>query len=167
MPSINLQVQIFRGDSQGNPVIGPDGNPVAAPPSAALVVKGPAAPLVVSLHSASVAGLQPGQVPPSPVSGLGLIDTGASLSCIDTSVVQKLGLYPINQMKMSSASHADHVANVYAVKFEIQNLLDAEIAKVAEAALMPQGFIALIGRDVLSKATMFYNGPTGQVTVSI
>ena len=38
---------------------------------------------------------------------------------------------------------------------------------LAGAALEPQGLLALIGRDVLARCTLFYNGTTGEFTLAI
>ena len=35
------------------------------------------------------------------------------------------------------------------------------------AALKEQGLLLLIGRDLLAHCTLFYNGPTGQITLSL
>ncbi len=105
---------------------------------------------------------------PPPVSGLGLSDTGASVTCIDDDLAKKLGLPVVDQMKMSSASHADTMPNVYPIQMVISGLnFTLNVPRAMGASLATQGIIALIGRDALQICTLFYNGLTGAVTISI
>src|SRR2546427_12458580 len=57
-----------------------------------------------------------GQAPPQPVNGTGLVDSGASNSMIDRSVVQLLGLQPTGQMNvLTAAGSTPSVCNQYDV----------------------------------------------------
>jgi hypothetical protein len=57
---------------------------------------------------------------------------------------------------------------VYPIQITISgSALQFNVARAMGAALEPQGIIALIGRDVLSVCTLFYNGLTGQITLSL
>lgn len=42
-----------------------------------------------------------------------------------------------------------------------------EVPRAMGANLKPQNLVALIGRDFLQHCTLFYNGFTGQITLSI
>lgn len=50
--------------------------------------------------------LQQGLQLPTTETGLALIDTGASATCIDEHVAQRMGLPTIDVVTMASASHA-------------------------------------------------------------
>jgi len=112
--------------------------------------------------------LQQGQTLPSPVSGIALIDTGASTTCVDDSVAQQMQLPVVNVVNIASASHASTKQNVYPIQIEVIGLpISIETPNAIGAALGAQGLIALIGRDVLQHCTLFYNGITGSFTLSI
>ncbi len=69
---------------------------------------------------------------------------------------------------MASASHAAVDANIYPVKIFINGLSTAiDLPRAMGAQLGNQDLIALLGRDLLAHCTMFYNGPRGQITLSL
>jgi predicted aspartyl protease len=103
-----------------------------------------------------------------PIAGFALIDTGASMSCIDEEAAKTLKLPIIDVVQMCSASHAAHPANIYPIQMRIAGLPNPiNVARAMGAELKAQGLVALIGRDVLSFGTLFYNGPAGTVTFSV
>jgi hypothetical protein len=103
------------------------------------------------------------QVPP-PVSGSALIDSGASISAIDSSVVSALQISPIGVATvLTPAGPAKQ--NLFPARF-ILSRLRIDISAVIGVDLKPQGIIALIGRDILSRFLMIYHGPGGRVTLS-
>jgi predicted aspartyl protease len=105
---------------------------------------------------------------PAPVSGFALIDTGASVTCIDNAKALELGLPVVDTMKMMSASHTAIDQPAYPINIEIIGTqMQFGLPKAMGANLASQGLLALIGRDVLALFTMFYNGPTGQITLSL
>jgi predicted aspartyl protease len=105
---------------------------------------------------------------PAPVSGIGLIDTGASDTCVDEQTAQNLGLPEIDVVNMSSASQAASPRNVYPITIEIAGLpYPLNVPRAIGAELRNQGLLLLIGRDTLQFCTLFYNGVTGQITLSI
>jgi hypothetical protein len=99
-----------------------------------------------------------------PVVARGLIDTGASISAIDRRLVSVLGL----QTRGTTAIHTPTTGTAY----EIRNLYDvclilgesqpqslALVLPVIESEFASQGFEVLIGRDVLQKCDLRYDGP--------
>lgn len=105
---------------------------------------------------------------PTPIAGMALIDTGASVTCVDESLAQQLQLPAIDVVQMMSASHAATQQNVYPVEIEIVGAaIRISVPRAIGASLAPQGIIALIGRDFLQHCTLFYNGVTGAITLSI
>jgi hypothetical protein len=120
-----------------------------------------------------VALTQSQQPVPSPERIRALIDTGASCTCVDPTVVTKLGLTPTGQMQMCTPSTGTtpHPANTYDVSIQIPcangpALIFQTIAVASVQLLLPQGFHALIGRDVLKHCLLNYNGAIGLFTLA-
>lgn len=147
----------------------PDGSMVDLPPSFVLINRGPVVQVSITVSQAIASQLlQAGRTVPTPLSGLALIDTGASNTCIDEVIAQQLQLPVVNQVQMASASHSSTNANVYPARIEIVGVnINIDPAECIGAALGTQGLIALIGRDVLQHCTLFYNGLTGEITLAI
>jgi len=144
----------------------PDGKTVQVPPAAALAMRGPIVQVTVSIEqNAAKALLNQGKTVPSKA-GLALIDTGASNTCIDEQAAQELGLPVIDVGSMQSATHDKHPCNVYPVQI-VTPVVTLNSARTLGANLAAQGLLILIGRDVLSQCTFFYNGPVGEFTLSL
>ncbi len=147
----------------------PQGQIVQFPPAIALIRQGPCVQVTIGLAQ-SIANqlLQQGKTLPKPVSGVALIDTGATSTCIDDAAAKQLQLPVVNVVNVASASHASTPQNVYPIQIEVVGLpISIEAPNAIGAALTPQGLLALIGRDVLQHCTLFYNGLTGEITLSI
>lgn len=129
--------------------------------------RGPCIQVTVSVAQAIAEQLvQQGKVVPEPISGMALIDTGASSTCIDQGAAEKLGVPVINVVKMASASHAETDANVYPIAIEIIGPGININATAMGAALAAQDLLVLIGRDVLQHGMLVYNGVAGSITLS-
>jgi predicted aspartyl protease len=98
--------------------------------------------------------------------GFALIDTGASNTCIDEQAAKDLGLPVIDVGSMQSASHEKHPCNIYPVQI-VTPVVTLNSMRTMGANLASQGLLILIGRDVLAVCTLFYNGPSGQFTLSL
>ena len=72
----------------------------------------------------------------------------------------------IGKGHMTSASHDKIPVPVYAGKLVLPGL-NLDIESGMGENLRSQGLIALIGRDVMSHGTLFYNGLDGSVTFSV
>lgn len=147
----------------------PDGQRIQVPPSVALLRRGPFVQVVLSVAQEIAEQLvQQGQALPQPASGLALIDTGASVTCLDEAAAQQLQLPVIDVVEMMSASHAATQQNVYPIQIEVVGSpIKINVPRAMGATLSPQGIIALLWRDFLQHCTLFYNGITGQITLSI
>jgi predicted aspartyl protease len=147
----------------------PDGKTIQIPPRVALLQSGPCVQIIIGLAQSFVEQLvQQGQTVPQPVTGMALVDTGASTTCIDDVLAQNLGFPVIDVVQMTSASHAGTEANVYPIQMEIVGSpIRVNVPRAIGANLTPQGIVALIGRDYLQHCTLFYNGFTGEITLSI
>jgi len=105
---------------------------------------------------------------PAPVVGLALIDTGASVTCIDDAVAQSLGLPVVDVAQMTSASHTATEVNIYPAFMQILGVsLSFNVDRAMGANLASQGLIALIGRDLLQIATLHYDGPAGNISLAL
>ena len=161
MPILHIQL---AGQGQT-----PDGKVVPVPPAIALQQRGPIVQVSVSLlESVAKALVQQGKALPQPATGLGLLDSGASNTCIDEEAAQKLQLPVIDVGSMCSASHAKIPSNIYPIQFSVVGFpIQLQSPRTMGAALKEQGLLLLIGRDLLAHCTLFYNGPTGQITLSV
>ncbi|MBF0265948.1 MAG: hypothetical protein HQL46_11815 [Gammaproteobacteria bacterium] len=108
---------------------------------------------------------------PQPIQVKALIDTGASCTCVDPSVIASLNITPTGAGAVSTplSGQSPHVCNKYDITVllvhpEIQYKIGA--IPVLETKVFGQGIQALIGRDVLSKCLLTYNGTIGQYTIS-
>jgi len=145
----------------------PEGKVFQVPPAVALQQRGPVIPVAVTIEqNMGKSLLQQGKSVPTKT-GLALIDTGASQSCIDEQAAKELGLPVVNVGKMTSASHEQHPCNLYPVQFSIPPALTFQAPHAMGAKLAVQGLLAIIGRDVLQHCLMVYNGGIGQITISI
>lgn len=162
MPILHIQY----GNTAGQTV---DGQAIQFPPQITLLNKGPLIQVSVGLEQNLAEQLiQQGQVIPAPQSGLGLIDTGASVTCVDDALARNLNLPVIDVVQMTSASHAAIPQNVYPIQLEIIGYpIKINVPRAMGANLSAQGIVALIGRDFLQHGTLFYNGFTGAITLSI
>jgi hypothetical protein len=104
---------------------------------------------------------------PAPFKYLLLIDTGASCTCVDPSVLSSLNLTPTGPVTMNTPSTGStpHTAFQYDVSLFIPGsaanqppLSLPNIAVAAAELLTAQGFHALIGRDILAHCVLVYNG---------
>ena len=110
---------------------------------------------------------------PNGIKVQGLVDTGASGTCVDPSVIEQLGIPPTGEATMLTPSTKD--GPVPATQYDVGLQIYAEVTQpplvirnlpVMESHLRQQGIHALIGRDVLSKCILIYNGAIGIYTLS-
>lgn len=97
-----------------------------------------------------------------------MIDTGASVTCIDDELAQRLKLPAIDRVKMASASHNAVEMNAYPILIQFIGVpIKINVSKAMGASLTSQEIVALIGRDALRSFTLFYNRLAGEITISI
>ena len=100
---------------------------------------------------------------PGPIQIRALVDTGASCTNIDPDVFSQLGLTPtgVATVHTPSTGTAGHVTNQYDVSLV---LLHPKLSftffaiPVIESQLAIQGIQGLLGRDVLAKCLLVYDG---------
>ena len=109
---------------------------------------------------------------PSPIAGIGLIDTGATRSCVHDSIMRQLGVNPIGVATSgTTAGQVQH--NLYPAHFTFPAAnINIDFSSVVGVNLTGQNvngksIIALIGRGVLSMGIFVYNGHVGAFTIAI
>lgn len=111
---------------------------------------------------------------PNAVQVDGLIDTGATCTCVDPSVLDQLGLSPTGSTTVNTPSTGDTpaVADQYDVSVIIPTgpghaPLTRQTVPVVKSLLLPrQGFHALIGLDILRGCHLTYDGQNGLFTLA-
>jgi len=112
---------------------------------------------------------------PPPILIKGLVDTGASGTCVDPAHIQQLGLTPTGTVPVltPSTGATPHSANQYDVSIFIpgatQNhpVFSLQNVAVLESHLTAgQGIDALIGRDILAHCLLNYDGASGLFTIA-
>lgn len=111
---------------------------------------------------------------PNPVPIFALIDTGASNTRVDPSILKQLALSPTGQVSVNTPStgSATVVTDQYDVIIFIPGAIETHLPLVRQnvgvilSGLVQQGIHALIGRDVLAECLLTYNGPNGTFTLS-
>src|SRR6266404_5575082 len=84
----------------------PNGKTVNVPPAIPLQMRGPVFQVTVTIEqNAGQALISQGKTPPTPKTGVALLDTGASHTCIDEQSAKDLGLPVIDVGTMYSATH--------------------------------------------------------------
>jgi predicted aspartyl protease len=161
MPILNAT---FGGEARRQ-----DGTRVPVPGPIILSQRGPVMQVNLSVGQAIAEQIrESGRELPPPVSGLALIDTGASVTCVDDAAAQALRLPVIDVVTMTSASHVATQQNVYPLQIEAVGFpMTINAPRVMGAALQAQGLVLLIGRDVLQHCLLVYNGLTGSFSLSI
>jgi hypothetical protein len=138
-----------------------------------LAVTGPVLEVQIEIPSALAQSLQAANSPiPSPVTGIALIDTGASITSIDASVATRLGLNPNGVATVGTAGGARQQPTYQArLSFPGTPLPGFEHPRVLGCDLTgqmvnQQPIIALIGRDYLLHCVFVYSGGAGSWSLS-
>jgi len=129
---------------------------------------GPVLQIEISLPSVLAAQFtQQGRPLPSPETGFALIDTGASITGVDVDALARLGLSPFSTINVRTPQ-GQAVQGLFAcqMSFPGSPILPQQFNAVAGSALAGQGYLALIGRDVLQSCQLVYNGPDGFWTIA-
>ena len=138
---------------------------------------GPAGPLVdveigvTTLLRATL--IRNGLSPPPSVRVAMLVDTGASHTFIAAHQLASLNLSPIDSLPYHTASTEGVAAqcDVYPVSLTLGSLADQNLCRWDPFEIMATTFIdrqhhGLLGRDVLSKVQLEWNGRTGLLVMS-
>src|SRR5947209_10379299 len=138
-----------------------------------LAALGPVLAVSVSIPQALAAFNTRQQIPlPSPITGLALIDTGATKSCVHAPIMSNLGVNPIGVV--TSGTPAGQVLHsLYPAHFMFPATnIEIDFTSVVGVDLSgqiinDQQLIGLLGRDVLSMGILVYNGTIGTFSFAI
>ncbi|MFA6209143.1 MAG: hypothetical protein WCT03_11235, partial [Candidatus Obscuribacterales bacterium] len=135
---------------------------------------GPVIQVEIHAPDALIASLVAAGLPiPPAVNGLALIDTGASVSCVEDSVMSMLGVNPIGVQNVRGVA-GQNQHSVYPAKlvfppnvgaFAFSSMVGVNLAGQGHAGLPP--FVALVGRDILMNGLLVYNGTNGSFTLAL
>jgi len=138
--------------------------------------QGPLLGAYVGVSSARRTALLAASQPvPNPILIQALVDTGASGTCVDPSVLTTLGLSPTGSVTVNTPSTGNnpHVADQYDVSIVVPSgkpthapLIIPNLPVMCAELLAAQGIHALIGRDILSLCMLTYNGAEGFFTLA-
>jgi predicted aspartyl protease len=103
-----------------------------------------------------------------PVAGIALIDTGATITCIDGGIAAQMSLAANGTAKICSASHDNTDCLTYPVRLHFPGWnVNLDSTKAMAVAIKKQGIIALVGRDLLQNCLLVYNGVDGAVSIAM
>ena len=112
---------------------------------------------------------------PNLVKGRALVDTGASCTSVDPTVLEQLQLTPTGSAQILTPSTGDtpHTTEQYDVAIVIPGATERDaplvfpaVPVIATQLLQTQGFHALIGRDILQRCILIYNGSSSYFSVA-
>ena len=103
----------------------------------------------------------------NPVSGRALIDTGASMTCVDRRAAERAGLAVVDSAPMHAATRSGEIVPVFAGRLVLQGFVNADTVGADGANSERQGPVALTGRDILAKCQLVYHGNDGLVSLAI
>jgi hypothetical protein len=118
-----------------------------------------------------------GEPVPDKISGIALIDTGATNSEITKKVLEKFRLSPIKgetirRQTSETSIDSSSVFSVYNLRLSIPHIkFSIEPLKVAQTGGWPHiedtDIVAIIGHDVLSKLVLHYDGPKRKISLDM
>lgn len=110
---------------------------------------------------------------PQMASGLFLVDTGASATCVDSKLIAALAIAPRGRVPIHTPSTNGTAVqcNQYDVAVYVpanQGVagLFVDALPVIESDFSGQGIKGLIGRDIIDRCVMIYNGSLRTLTLS-
>src|SRR2546421_592043 len=103
---------------------------------------------------------------PSPVSARALVDTGAEVTCADSSLIQALSVPVSGSVLANLPGHGGYTVGFYydlgfTIVHPSGNLRDNLVVRsmsVLELSLAVLGYQVLIGRDLLARCHFLYSG---------
>ena len=138
----------------------------------------PAGPLITVFLAPSSLLLQAltaaGVPHPQPVQGTFLVDTGASQTVVDTNLIAPLNLNPVGAIMCHTPSTAGQAVSM--LQYDLMVYVPPSQANhagwhvdsipVVASSFAGQPIHGLIGRDILDKGLLIYNGSAGHFTIA-
>lgn len=150
--TLKLSYQLLRGGT-------------ILPPRVGLQIGGPIVEIQIGLHQHLVKLLQSkGEAIPEPITGDAIIDTGASVTTINTSVANSLQL-PQSGKVVSIGIGGTSTGFTAGCTINIKGL-NVNVPR-AHCHDLPNNLVALIGRDILTHMIVVYNGISGTVELRL
>lgn len=106
-----------------------------------------------------------GEMLPEPVVIQAMVDTGATGTVIRKDIPEKLGIYPVGQQEIATATQERIRSETYMVRLVLPNRVVVEVKAIA-AEMPGQPIQCLIGRDVLAHGVLIYIGYVNSFTLS-
>lgn len=134
---------------------------------------GPLLQVQVTVPTALAAILGKSDQPiPAPGTGWALIDTGATRTCVDKAVLEALNVQATGTVTTGTAAGpAQQLLFPAKLSFPGGNFViefgSVIAVDLSGQSIAGQNVIALIGRDVLSRCVLVYNGPAGIFTLAM
>jgi hypothetical protein len=98
--------------------------------------------------------------------GDALVDTGAVIGAVDSTVVERLQLLPVRNINLLTTGGL-HDARTYIVGLRISGVNVGNLEVASARGLARSGFIALLGRDFLAGRSFLYDGRAGTFSVDL
>lgn len=98
---------------------------------------------------------------------LGMIDTGASGTLVQSAAFPQIGVEAYTSVRLRTASTVEPLLRG---RFRVRIVLTPAVAfevDAVEGALIGQNVQCLIGRDILEEIVFTYNGPGSRFTISV
>ena len=129
-----------------------------------VVYIGVSAPRKIAMHAAGVPI-------PAPVTATLIVDTGASCTSIDKSLIAQLGLKPTGETTILTPSTGSnpHLCSTYDVEMFIPGAPSSKhipALAIIDGSYLSHGHHGLLGRDVLREGRLVYSGPDALVMLS-
>lgn len=107
------------------------------------------------------------QTIPTAVTAKALVDTGCTITSIDDSIAQQLGLAVRGYTTTHTAAGPINCGQYFvALSFPGTNLQGRTLHRVQSVNLSGQPFNVLIGRDLMASWNINYTGPAGFISIS-
>ena len=100
------------------------------------------------------------------VNGPALVDTGATMTAIDSRIAQSFGFTVSGAISVLTADGRESTSPIYEMQLSgiagyVQDLI------ISSCNVFDQGIIALIGTDVLANGKLTYDGTAGEFTLEV